>query len=98
MVCQCTGQKPAVVSVQSAALQSFLHGHREHDGRQRAVLQGVDQTYDDAEGRVKDREADLAEYLGQIRKQLGGSKELCYVTVNKDVNLLEVPQVLNYLL
>lgn len=89
--------KSAGVSVQSAVLQSFLHGHRGHDGRHESILQGVDQEYDDAEGRVKDREADLAEYLGQIRKQLGGGKELCYVTVNKDVNLLEVPQVLSCL-
>ena len=57
------------------------------------AVQGVDTDYDDAEGRVKDIEADLAEYLQQIRQQLGGSKELCYVTVNKDVNLMEIPQV-----
>ena len=56
-------------------------------------VQGVDKEYDDAEGRVKDMEADLAEYLHQIRRQLGAGKELCYVTVNKDVNLLEIPQV-----
>ncbi len=57
------------------------------------MMQGVDQEYDNAEGRVKDKEADLAEYLDQIRKQLGAGENLCYVTVNKDVNLLEVPQV-----
>ena len=56
-------------------------------------MQGVDKEYDDAEGRVKDKEADLAEYLAQIRKQLGAGKNLGYVTVNKDVNLLEIPQV-----
>ena len=57
------------------------------------MVQGVDQEYDDAEGRVKDKEADLAEYLDQVREQLGAGKDLCYVTVNKDVNLLEIPQV-----
>ncbi len=57
------------------------------------MMQGVDKEYDDAEGRVKDKEADLAEYLAQIREQLGAGKDLCYVTVNKDVNLLEIPQV-----
>ena len=57
------------------------------------MMQGVDKEYDDAEGRVKDKEADLAEYLAHIRKQLGAGKDLCYVTVNKDVNLLEIPQV-----
>ncbi|KAL0028206.1 hypothetical protein WJX79_001719 [Trebouxia sp. C0005] len=55
---------------------------------------GVDKEYDDAEGRVKDKEADLAEYLDQIREQLGAGRDLCYVTVNKDVNLLEIPQAL----
>ncbi|DBA75103.1 TPA: hypothetical protein ACH3X1_010428 [Trebouxia sp. C0004] len=55
---------------------------------------GVDKEYDDAEGRVKDKEAGLAEYLDQIREQLGGGKDLCFVTVNKDVNLLEIPQAL----
>jgi len=59
----------------------------------RCTMQGVDKEYDDAEGRVKDKEADLAEYLDQIREQLGAGKDLCYVTVNKDVNLLEIPQV-----
>ena len=53
----------------------------------------MDKEYDDAEGRVKDAEADLAEYLQQIRRQLGAGKDLCYVTVNKDANLLEIPQV-----
>ena len=53
----------------------------------------MDKEYDEAEGRLKDIEADLAEYLQQIRGQLGAGKELCYVTVNKDVNLLEIPQV-----
>jgi len=57
------------------------------------MMQGVDKEYDDAEGRVKDKEADLAEYLDQVREQLGAGKDLCYVTVNKDVNLLEIPQV-----
>ena len=59
----------------------------------RCVMQGVDKEYDDADGRVKDKEADLAEYLDQVREQLGAGKDLCYVTVNKDVNLLEIPQV-----
>lgn len=53
----------------------------------------MDKEYDEAEGRVKDAEADLAEYLQQIRHQLGAGKDLCYVTVNKDANLLEIPQV-----
>lgn len=53
----------------------------------------MDKEFDDAEGRVKDAEADLAEYLQQIRRQLGAGKDLCYITVNKDANLLEVPQV-----
>lgn len=53
----------------------------------------MDKEYDDAEGRVKDAEADLAEYLQQIRRQLGAGKDLCYITVNKDANLLEIPQV-----
>ena len=53
----------------------------------------MDREYDDAEGRVKDAEADLAEYLQQIRRQLGAGKDLCYITVNKDANLLEIPQV-----
>ena len=57
------------------------------------MLQGVDKAHDDAEGRVKDREADLSDYLSQVRRQLGGGKDLCYVTVNKDANLLEIPQV-----
>ena len=53
----------------------------------------MDKEFDDAEGRVKDAEADLAEYLQQIRRQLGAGKDLCYITVNKDANLLEIPQV-----
>ena len=53
----------------------------------------MDKEYDEAEGRVKDAEADLAEYLQQIRRQLGAGKDLCYITVNKDANLLEIPQV-----
>lgn len=53
----------------------------------------MDAKYDDAVGRVKDVEADLEEYLQQIRRQLGAGKDLCYVTVNKDVNLLEIPEV-----
>lgn len=66
-----------------------------HDDRTVGLgaVQGVDKKYDEAEGRVKDAEADLAEYLQQIRRQLGAGKDLCYVTVNKDANLLEVPQV-----
>lgn len=56
-------------------------------------MQGMDAGYDDAVGRVKDVEADLADYLRQIRHQLGAGKDLCYVTVNKDVNLLEIPEV-----
>lgn len=59
-------------------------------------MQGVDAKYDDAVGRVKDVEADLAEYLQQIRRQLGAGKDLCYVTVNKDVNLLEIPEVTHF--
>ena len=43
---------------------------------------------------MKDVEADMAEYLQQIRRQLGAGKDLCYVTVNKDVNLLEIPEVI----
>ena len=53
----------------------------------------MNKEYDDAEGRVKDAEADLADYLQQIRRQLAAGKDLCYVTVNKDANLLEIPQV-----
>ncbi len=53
----------------------------------------MDAKYDDAVGRLKDVEADLAAYLQQIRGQLGAGKDLSYVTVNKDVNLLEIPEV-----
>lgn len=62
------------------------------------LLQGVDKEYDDAEGRVKDREADLADHLKQVRRQLGAGKDVCFVTVNKDANLLEMPQVMLILL
>ena len=57
------------------------------------ALQGVDKDFDDAEEAVKGREAALAEYLQQIRDELSAGQDLCYVTINKDVNLLEIPQV-----
>lgn len=57
------------------------------------TLQGVDKDFDEAEEAVKGREADLAEYLRQIRAEFGAGQELSYVTVNKDANLLEIPQV-----
>lgn len=56
------------------------------------MAQGVDKCYDDSEAEVVAREADLLQYLEQIRRQLRAGKELCYVTVNKDANLLEIPQ------
>ena len=53
----------------------------------------MDRGYDEADAAVVTCEADLAKYLEQIRQQLRAGKDLCYVTVNKDANLLEIPQV-----
>lgn len=55
----------------------------------------MDAGYDEAEAEVALREADLARYLKRIREQLRAGPDLCYVTVNKDANLLEIPQVGN---
>ena len=53
----------------------------------------MDRGYDETDAAVAACEADLAKYLEQIRQQLRAGKDLCYVTVNKDANLLEIPQV-----
>lgn len=72
----------SVASVAGAAAQPW-----------QTCVQGVDQGYDEAEAAVTACEAELAKYLKQIRQQLRAGQDLCYVTVNKDANLLEIPQV-----
>ena len=53
----------------------------------------MDRGYDEADAAVAACEADLAKYLEQNRQQVRAGKDLCYVTINKDASLLEIPQV-----
>ncbi len=55
-------------------------------------LQGVDADYDAAEAAVEAKEGDLNDHLKEVRRAIGGGREVCYVSVNKDSHLIEVPQ------
>ena len=54
-------------------------------------MQGVDADYDAAEAAVNAREDDLKEHLKDVRRSLGGGREVCFVSVNKESHLIEVP-------
>ncbi len=52
--------------------------------------QGVDADFDAAEVAVEEAEADLQAHLRDVRKQIGGGREICFVAVNKESHLIEV--------
>ncbi len=54
-------------------------------------MQGVDTDYDSAEAAVNAREDDLKDHLKDVRRSLGGGREVCFVSVNKESHLIEVP-------
>ena len=53
---------------------------------------GVDADLDAAEDKLAAADSELASWLEEARKQLGGHKtEVCFVSANKDTHLVEVP-------
>lgn len=55
-----------------------------------STLQGVDAEFDAAEDAVSQAKADLHTHLKDVRKRMGGGREIVFVTVNKDSHLIEV--------
>lgn len=56
----------------------------------RRMLQGVDPEFDAADAEVEEASEALQEHLVTVRKALGGGREVCFVSVNKDSHLIEV--------
>lgn len=54
--------------------------------------QGVDEAFDEATEACAQARAALEQYIKTLRKSLGGSKDIAYVSVNKDSHLVEVPE------
>lgn len=54
------------------------------------MLQGVDPEFDAADAEVEAASEALEEHLISVRKALGGGREVCFVSVNKDSHLIEV--------
>lgn len=50
----------------------------------------MDAEFDAAEEAVSQAQADLQQHLKDVRKRVGGGREICFVNVNKDSYLIEV--------
>ncbi len=55
--------------------------------------QGVNAEYDAAEEHLAAADAKLTVYLKELRCLLGAGKEVCYVALNKETHVIEVPEV-----
>lgn len=56
------------------------------------LLQGVDEAFDAATAAWQQAQSALGEWIKDLRKSLGGSKDIAFVHVNKDSHLVEVPE------
>lgn len=56
-------------------------------------MQGVDADFDKAESALGLVDAELVEHLQDVKTQLKGNKNICYVSLNKDSHVFEIPEV-----
>lgn len=58
-------------------------------------MQGVSAEFDEAEGNLEGIDEELQGHLEQVKAQLKSNRSICYVSLNKDSHVLEIPEVLS---
>ena len=61
--------------------------------RDSSCMQGVSAEFDEAEGILDGIDAELQSHLEQVKSQLKSNRSICYVSLNKDSHVLEIPEV-----
>lgn len=57
------------------------------------ALQGVSAEFDEAEDALESNDQALQSHLEQVKAQLKSNRGICYVSLNKDSHVLEIPEV-----
>lgn len=56
-------------------------------------MQGVSAEFDEAEATLESVDGELQSHLEQVKSQLKSNRSICYVSLNKDSHVLEIPEV-----
>ena len=61
-------------------------------------FQGVSTEFDEAEGTLESVDEDLQTHLDDVKSRLKSNRSICYVSLNKDSHVLEIPEVVRVIL
>ncbi len=56
-------------------------------------MQGVSKEFDEAESTLEGIDDELQSHLDHVKAQLKSNRSICYVSLNKDSHVLEIPEV-----